>query len=133
MHRLIGHLRQQHHAVLLAFKSWHSALPWFPIANRAENAVALLVEMLADDQARRVVTDTTLARAIALVGAAGQPGELTDAPVLSAEVDHGPDLVSPRVRRLVAPPSRLPVAARAGVLAAGASLLAVPTVLLLLL
>jgi Zn-dependent protease with chaperone function len=128
-----AHLRQQHHAVLLAFKSWHSALPWFPIANRAENAVALLVEMLADDQARRVVPDNTLARAIALVGAAGQPGELTDAPVLSAEVDHGPDMVSPRVRRLLAPAPRLSVAARIGVLAVAASLLAVPTVLLLLL
>jgi len=63
-----AHLRQRHHLVLLAFKSWHSALPWFPIANRAENAVALLVEMLADDRARRVVDDRTLATAIALVG-----------------------------------------------------------------
>lgn len=128
-----AHLRQQHHAVLLAFKSWHSALPWFPIANRAENAVALLVEMLADDQARRLVPDTTLARAIALVGAAGQPGEVPDAPALSPEPDHGPDLVSPRVRRLIAPPSRLPVPARAAVLAVAASLLAAPTILLLLL
>jgi Zn-dependent protease with chaperone function len=65
-----AHLRQQHHLVLLAFKSWHSALPWFPIANRAETAVALLVEMLADDQARQVVDDRTLATAIALVGTA---------------------------------------------------------------
>ncbi|HYI34407.1 MAG TPA: M48 family metalloprotease [Glaciibacter sp.] len=128
-----AHLRQQHHAVLLAFKSWHSALPWFPIANRAENAVALLVEMLADDQARRVVPDRTLARAIALVGAAGQPGEVPDARALSAEPDHGPDLVSPRVRRLLAPPSRLPIHARTAVLAVAASLLAAPTILLLLL
>lgn len=64
------HLRQHHHLVLLAFRAWHSALPWFPIANRAENAVALLVEMLADDTARREVDDATLASAIALVGSA---------------------------------------------------------------
>jgi Zn-dependent protease with chaperone function len=65
-----SHLRQHHHLVLLAFRAWHSALPWFPIANRAENAVALLVEMLADDTARREVDDATLATAIALVGSA---------------------------------------------------------------
>lgn len=143
-----AHLRQQHHAVLLAFKSWHSALPWFPIANRAENAVALLVEMLADDQARRVVPDATLARAIALVGTAGEPRELTgtpvvgtadvlralaDAPALAGGPDSGPDMVTPRVRRLVLQPSRLPAVARASVLLGAASLLAVPTILLLLL
>ena len=64
------HLRQHHHLVLLAFTAWHSALPWFPIANRAERAVALLVEMLADDTARREVDAETLATAIALVGSA---------------------------------------------------------------
>jgi Zn-dependent protease with chaperone function len=130
-----AHLRQQHHAVLLAFKSWHSALPWFPIANRAENAVALLVEMLADDQARKVVDDRTLARAIALVGTAGgTAGPLSavpDAPALSAEPDSGPDMVTPRVRRLLAHPSSLPRVARLAVLATALSLLAVPTFLLL--
>ena len=81
-----AHLRQQHHLVLLAFKSWHSALPWFPIANRAENAVALLVEMLADDTARQEVDDRTLATAIALVGTA----HLADAPgPASAETAGG--------------------------------------------
>ncbi|KQX07116.1 MULTISPECIES: M56 family metallopeptidase [unclassified Leifsonia] len=64
------HLRQHHHLVLLAFTAWNSALPWFPIANRAERAVALLVEMLADDTARREVDAATLATAIALVGSA---------------------------------------------------------------
>jgi Zn-dependent protease with chaperone function len=131
-----AHLRQQHHAVLLAFKSWHSALPWFPIANRAENAVALLVEMLADDQARRVVPDSTLARAIALVGTAGEPLPASlassDAAALPAGPDHGPDMVSPRVRRLIAHPSPLPAPARAAVLTGAVSLLAVPTLLLLL-
>jgi Zn-dependent protease with chaperone function len=77
-----AHLRQQHHLVLLAFKSWHSALPWFPIANRAENAVALLVEMLADDTARQDVDDRTLATAIALVGTA----HLADVPGASDPV-----------------------------------------------
>ncbi len=125
------HLRQQHHAVLLAFKSWRSALPWFPIANRAETAVALLVEMLADDQARRAVPDRTLARAIALVGTAGQTVEAPDAAALPAGPVPGPDLVAPRVRRLLIDPEPLPAAWRIAVLATAASLVAVPIVLLL--
>ncbi|RNE59467.1 M56 family metallopeptidase [Cryobacterium tepidiphilum] len=125
-----AHLRQQHHTVLLAFKSWHSALPWFPIANRAENAVALLVEMLADDQARRVVDDGTLARAIVLVGTAGDPGAPTDALAPLSEAAHPADMVTPRVRRLGQEP--LPLPARAAVLAVATALLAVPTALLLL-
>jgi Zn-dependent protease with chaperone function len=141
-----AHLRQQHHVVLLAFKSWHSALPWFPIANRAENAVALLVEMLADDQARHVVDNRTLARAIVLVGTAGEPpvealaktgSESGDGPTDAipdrTESGHPADMVAPRVRRLVGNPSPLPGPARAGVMLAAAALLAVPTLSLLLL
>lgn len=126
-----AHLRQQHHAVLLAFKSWHSALPWFPIANRAENAVALLVEMLADDQARRVVPDETLARAIALVGTADQGVTDAPAPPLGSQPAPGPDMATPRVLRLLTLPAPLPTRARAAVLAVGASLLAIPAFLLL--
>jgi Zn-dependent protease with chaperone function len=127
-----AHLRQQHHVVLLAFKSWHSALPWFPIANRAENAVALLVEMLADDQARHVVDDRTLARAIVLVGTAGDHDLVTDAAPTPPAGDLPLDMVAPRVRRLVGHPSPLPVPARFGVLLVALALLAVPTVMLLL-
>ncbi|GAA3864395.1 hypothetical protein GCM10022381_05340 [Leifsonia kafniensis] len=134
-----AHLSQQHHMVLLAFKSWHSALPWFPIANRSENAVALLVEMLADDQARHVVDDITLARAIALVGTAGQfdpaiesLAEATHAEP-AAEPDHQFDMVLPRVRRLTGQYPPLPVVARIAVGAAAVALLAAPTAMLLLL
>jgi Zn-dependent protease with chaperone function len=127
-----AHLRQQHHVVLLAFKSWHSALPWFPIANRAENAVALLVEMLADDQARHVVDDRTLARAIVLVGTAGDHDLVTDAAPAPPVGDLPLDMVAPRVRRLVGHPSPLPAPARFGVLLVALALLAVPTVMLLL-
>lgn len=129
-----AHLRQQHPLVLVTFKSWRSALPWFPIANRSENAVALLVEMLADDEARHEVDDLVLARAIALAGTSGHP-ELAvgidpeQAPVVD-EVDHV-DLVTPRVRRLVNPLAPLSVGSRAMVLATAISLLLVPTTLLL--
>ncbi|WP_166784538.1 MULTISPECIES: M56 family metallopeptidase [unclassified Cryobacterium] len=125
-----AHLVQQHHLVLLAFKSWHSALPWFPIANRAENAVALLVEMLADDQARRVVDDRTLATAIALVGSAHQVDPLGTDVELADGPDHPFDLVTPRVRRLITPPAPLTPSVVLFVAAGAGALLLLPTLLL---
>lgn len=74
-----AHLRQKHHLLIDAFRSWKRALPWFPIATRAQDAVALLVEMLADDTARRSAGDQVLAEAIRIVdetraeGALGAP------------------------------------------------------------
>jgi Zn-dependent protease with chaperone function len=62
-----AHVTQHHHVVLIAFKAWRTALPWFPIASRAEEAVALLVELLADDDARRAVPDSVLAAAVTAV------------------------------------------------------------------
>lgn len=127
-----AHLAQQHHIVLIAFKSWHSALPWFPIANRAENAVALLVEMLADDQARRATDAQTLATAIALVGsgAATAPASPELAWASRGEVELG--MVGPRVTRLLSPQHPLSSTARATVLLVATALLVIPTVLLVL-
>ncbi|HEY0248561.1 MAG TPA: M56 family metallopeptidase [Gryllotalpicola sp.] len=65
-----AHVTQHHHIVLMAFKAWRTALPWFPIASRAEEAVALLVELLADDDARQVVPDSVLASAVTRVAGA---------------------------------------------------------------
>ncbi|WP_104090744.1 M56 family metallopeptidase [Cryobacterium sp. N19] len=142
-----AHLVQQHHLVLLAFKSWHSALPWFPIANRAENAVALLVEMLADDHARRIVDDQTLARAIALVGftlagATPPPDQEADAAAqaaasasdrnreLAVEPEHPAHQILPRVARLVNPTVPLHYTATAGALTVSAVLLVGPALIL---
>jgi Zn-dependent protease with chaperone function len=128
-----AHLRQRHYVVLLAFRSWRSALPWFPIATRAETAVGLLVEMLADDEARRQVDDRTLAMAIALVGAAHGPVSAADAPDAASYAwpDHPCDVLTPRLRRLVVATPRLAAHQSLGVLAAAAGLLALPTLLLL--
>jgi len=63
-----AHVEQRHEVLLVSFKAWRSALPWFPIAARAEGEVEALVEMLADDQARRTQPDEVLARAILQVG-----------------------------------------------------------------
>jgi Zn-dependent protease with chaperone function len=69
-----AHLEQRHDILLVAFRAWRSALPWFPIAARAAEEVDVLVELLADDSARRVVSDETLARAIAAVAAVEPDG-----------------------------------------------------------
>lgn len=63
-----AHVEQRHEVLLVSFKAWRSALPWFPIAARAEGEVEALVEMLADDHARRTQPDAVLARAILQVG-----------------------------------------------------------------
>lgn len=132
------HLRQFHHLVLLAFRAWHSALPWFPIANRAENAVGLLVEMLADDDAAKEVDARTLARAIALVGTAvpSPSGELRTAtnaelaaPTIAADATRSP--LTQRVSRLIAPEPALAPAARVVVLAACAAMVLMPVAMLL--
>jgi hypothetical protein len=129
-----AHLRQQHHVVLLAFKSWHSALRWFPIANRAENAVALLVEMMADDQARLEVDDLTLAQAIALVGTAHLDEVAgTQSPrAVAGGVDDASsaDLVGPRVSRLLGDIPPLGTAGRTLVLITTGVLLLLPLALL---
>lgn len=75
-----AHLRQKHHLLLDAFRSWKRALPWFPIATRAQDAVALLVEMLADDTARRTSGDAALADAIRIVDSTGSAGAALGAP-----------------------------------------------------
>ena len=113
-----AHVVQRHDVVLIAFRAWHAALPWFPIAYRAQHEVGLLIEMLADDRARRRVNVTTLARAIALVGT-GSVGAPTLAPA---------DNVAERVARLELPP--LSTAREALVVAGAAGLLGIPTALL---
>lgn len=69
-----AHLSQLHHLVLLAFRAWHTALPWFPIAPRAEHAVTDLTEMLADDAARAAAGDHALHSALETLGTGATTG-----------------------------------------------------------
>lgn len=122
------HLDQLHHLVRLAFRAWHSALPWFPIANRAERAVITLTEMLADDGARRVVGPGALRRALDRVG---NPESHDFAEVAS---NSSPDaaMLAARLTRLdhagsgPAGAGVLRAGARGTVLAASVALVAVP-------
>ena len=116
-----AHVVQRHDVVLVAFRAWNAALPWFPIASRAQREVGLLVEMLADDRARTRVADPVLATAITLVGAGSAPDSVTEA--------SRPSDIRQRVLRLALPPLALPVEAL--VVGAAAALLGVPTGLLL--
>lgn len=122
-----AHLRQHHALVLVAFHAWRIALPWFPVASRAQDAVGLLTEMLADDDARRRVPDPVLARAIAAVaGAGGNVGQIpSDAPFAD------PSSVERRVRRLLHPAPVSPLV-RALVPVVAVALVVVPPILLTL-
>ncbi|WP_136707153.1 M56 family metallopeptidase [Agromyces sp. H66] len=103
------HLDQLHHLVRLAFRAWHSAIPWFPIANRAERSVVTLTEMLADDGARRQVGTDALRRALLRVGDAGEseafpdaaPGASPDAAMLAARLERLDRLEAAAVDRRV--------------------------------
>ncbi|GAB4099519.1 M56 family metallopeptidase [Sinomonas halotolerans] len=127
-----AHLTQRHHLLLWAFEAWRAALPWLPTSRLARGAVSSLIEMLADDVARRSTPDPVLVRAIALV-AVGGGGDGVPASAVPAAVDEGEDVdVAARLSRLLTPRPPLPAAATGLILAASALLLAVPTALLLL-
>ncbi|MGV8885669.1 MAG: M56 family metallopeptidase [Microbacteriaceae bacterium] len=123
-----AHVAQRHDVVLIAFRAWHSSLPWFPIAYRSQREVGLLIEMLADDRARRTVDDGVLARAITLVGSAPSAADAA-APGQLVESSSPRDLRA-RVLR-IARNQPLSVPAEALVVGVSAALIAVPTVLLL--
>lgn len=124
-----AHVTQRHDVVLVAFRAWYASLPWFPIAFRAQREVGLLVEMLADDTARRTVPDGVLARAIVLVGA-GQDRPLAEPEAVEWGGEASVTELGARLARLERAP--LPRAVESLVVAAAVLLLAVPTVLLAL-
>lgn len=144
-----AHLTQRHHLLLWAFEAWRSALPWLPTSRLARQSVNSLVEMLADDVARRTAPDDVLIRAIALVavGDAEHSGSAADG-ARPAVRDHSPQAgtdsglaagafdtngvdIAGRLSRLLSPQPPLGRSATAIVLTASLLLIAVPTVLLL--
>jgi Zn-dependent protease with chaperone function len=130
----LAHATQRHHLVLLAFRAWRGSLPWFPIATRALDAVATLVEMLADDQARHGVSDAVLVRSIALVASDGSDSadaaESVIAPDGSRALAANTASVARRISRLIDGRPPLAVPARAFAIACSVALVAVPTALL---
>ncbi|WP_243063019.1 M56 family metallopeptidase [Humibacter sp. RRB41] len=131
-----AHVQQHHHVLLVAFSAWRSALPWFPIATRAHDAVGLLVELLADDQARRTVSERHLSRAVARVALAtsASRGAASDAaPALGIATipPTAGEWADARVTRLTDATAPAAPALRLTVLASAVALVAVPTLMLL--
>ncbi|QTX04887.1 M56 family metallopeptidase [Agromyces archimandritae] len=123
------HLTGLHHLILLAFRAWHGALPWFPIANRAERAVTLLTEYLADDAAARRVGAATIRQALARVGADGEPGAYSEHGGVALDTE----MLGRRLARLGDEPrTELDAGARGAIFAGSLLLVAVPTFLIAL-
>lgn len=68
-----AHAQGRHELVIQPFVAWQTALPFLAPARRATEAVAHLVEMLADDAAAEATSRMAVARALARVGAQRSP------------------------------------------------------------
>jgi Zn-dependent protease with chaperone function len=128
-----AHLRARHDLVLIPFTSLRRAFPRSGVVTQAHRAVALLVEMMADDRAllaRGMAARRLLARELATAllrfGTAGAD----HAPVGALAAAEGE--LTARVNRLLTPPRPLPRAAQAAVFLAAALLVTVPIVLLII-
>jgi beta-lactamase regulating signal transducer with metallopeptidase domain len=125
-----AHLRERHDLVLLPFTALLRAFRWSRIARQAHAAVALLVEMHADDCARRHRPARELATALLRVGAAG--GGRAPAGTLAASEAGTSGEVTARVMRLLRPAPGLCAAALALVCAAAVVVVAIPAAFLTL-
>lgn len=123
-----AHLRERHDLVLLPFAALLRAFRWAAVARKAQGAVALLVEMHADDRALRNRPARELATALLRVGAAG--GGVPSGALAATDAAAGGD-VTARVIRILRPAPGLCPAARllAGLAAAGA--VGIPAMLLI--
>lgn len=114
-----AHLRARHDLVLEAFTAARAAFPRFVRSTSALNSVRLLIELLADDAAVRVVGRTALARALVACASGRTPS--------GALAAGGPTTVV-RVRRLSGRGNSLPLSV--GAYLAAAAVFVVPTVAL---
>jgi hypothetical protein len=128
-----AHLRARHDLVLLPFTALLRAFRWSATARAANAEVALLVEMLADDRARRRGPARELATALLRVGASG--GGRAPAGALAATgpaSPRGDGELAARVARLLRPPPGLPVPVIVGIGLLAAALVLAPATALLL-
>jgi hypothetical protein len=119
-----AHLRERHDLVLLPFTALRRAFPRSATCTDALRAVALLIEMLADDRALRDRPARELVTALARFGTAG----ICPAPAGALAAGEGE--VAARVTRLLKPVRPLPAAAVLAICLAAALLVAAPITLL---
>jgi bla regulator protein blaR1 len=149
-----AHLRARHDLVLLPFSALLRAFRWSALALEANSQVALLVEMMADDRARRRLPARELATALLRFGASGggapagalaaastpagatAGGHSTAAPIGARAVRAPAETIdgqlAARVTRLLRPPPGLPVASVILVCAVAALLVVAPAAAMLL-
>jgi Zn-dependent protease with chaperone function len=120
-----AHLRERHDLVLLPFTALRRAFPRSAMCAEAHRAVALLVEMLADDHALRGRPARELVSALVRFGTAGS----CPAPAGALAVGEG-DMTA-RVTRLLHPVRPLPMAASAAICLASGLLVAATIALLI--
>lgn len=133
-----AHVRERHDLVLLPFAALRRALPWSKLIRDAQDSVELLIEMAADDRARRQCSPRRLATALLRFGTAptlptpeGAMGSLgpPDTPEQSRQPSPGPSgtrspgarsagaNVMARVNRLLRPETTIPAPHRVLILA----------------
>jgi len=125
-----AHVRERHDLVLLPFIALLSAFRWCQAARAAHQAVALLIEMHADDRARSQLPARELATALLRVGAAG--GCRAPSGALAITEPELAGEVAQRVTRLLRPVPSLSVPALLLVGAAAALAVTVPVTVLFL-
>ena len=121
-----AHLRERHDLVLLPFIALLRAFPKSATCTDAHRAVALLIEMLADDHALRARPARELASALVRFGTAGT------CPAPAGTLAAGEGEVAARVTRLMLPVRPLPTAAVLAICLAAALLVAAPITLLVI-
>jgi Zn-dependent protease with chaperone function len=129
-----AHIRARHDLVLLPFTALLKAFRWSAIARAANDEVALLVEMLADDRARRFRPARELATALLRVGASGGGVAPAGALAISGSADTGHYVhseLAARVTRLLRPPPDLALPIKVGIGITAALIVLAPAVALL--
>jgi len=121
-----AHLRERHDLVLLPFTALRRAFPRSATCTDAHRAVALLVEMLADDRALRGRPTRELVSALVRFGTAGT------CPAPAGALAAGEGEVAARVSRLLQPVRPLPTAVVLAICLASALLVAAPITLLII-
>lgn len=119
-----AHAGQRHDLVVLPFVALAATFGRLRAVRCAQESVALLIELLADDTARRTHDPAALARALNHVAVDGAP----DASAVAVG-----RTTAARTARLLRPALPVPAAARAAVYAAALALACVPTALLVVL
>jgi Zn-dependent protease with chaperone function len=130
-----AHLRARHDLVLLPFTALLKAFRWSAIARAANAEVALLVEMLADDRARKLRPARELATALLRVGASGGGVAPAGALAVSGSASAGSladGELAARVTRLLRPPPAMRLSAKVGIGTLAALIVLAPAAALLI-